>query len=215
MYVVGLTGGIGSGKSTVAERFAARGVPVIDADVIARELVEPGQPGLAAIVAAFGTQVLTEQGRLDRARLRERVFADPVARRRLEAILHPAVRRRIEAQIETLDAAYCLVVVPLLFEADQADLADRILVIDTSPQMQIARVAKREGLDRAAVEAIMAAQLPRAERLRRAHDVLLNDGDLDRLDDGVAQLHARYERLAQEQARHSVPSGAGLDEGLP
>jgi dephospho-CoA kinase len=198
MYVIGLTGGIGSGKSTVAERFAARGVPVIDADVIARELVEPGQLALAAIVAAFGEQVLTKEGRLDRGRLRERVFADPTQRRRLEDILHPAVRERLEAWIETLEAAYCIAVVPLLFEAAQADLANRVLVVDASPQAQIARVSERDGLDRPTVEAIMATQLPRTERLRRADDVLRNNGDLRRLDEEVDRLHALYLSLARQ-----------------
>jgi dephospho-CoA kinase len=197
MLVVGLTGGIGSGKTTVADRFAARGVPILDADVIAHELVEPGQPTLAAIVAAFGADLLTPEGRLDRPRLRGLVFADPARRTQLEAIVHPAVRRRLEAGIAALRAPYCLVVIPLLFEAGLEDLVDRVLVVDVPPAVQITRVTQRDGVARSSVESIMAAQLSRAERLARADDVVNNGVDLATLESRIEALDRFYRRFAE------------------
>src|SRR5690606_20981910 len=166
MLTIGLTGGIASGKSTVAELFAALGVPVIDTDVIAREVVEPGEPGLAAIRDAFGAEVLTPDGRLDRRRLREIVFADAAKRRRLESILHPLIRERTLARLAAVrNAPYAIVVVPLLVETDFGKLVDRVLVVDVPVDAQLERLASRDGIDRAAAEAMVAAQASRETRL--------------------------------------------------
>lgn len=197
MLIVGLTGGIGSGKSTVAERFAARDVPVIDADVIAREVVEPGTPGLARIVEAFGRDILDENGRLDRSRLGARVFQDPESRKRLEAILHPLIRAEIQRRITHITAPYCVLVIPLLIETGQTDLVHRVLVVDTPRELQYRRVAARDNRPRAEIEAILDVQAGREDRLAAAHDVIVNDADLDALDRQVARLHQRYLELSR------------------
>ncbi|MBU1190718.1 MAG: dephospho-CoA kinase [Gammaproteobacteria bacterium] len=197
MLRIGLTGGIGSGKSTVAELFAARGVPVIDADVIARELVAPGQPALAAIVAAFGSEILNAEGALDRSRLRERVFSDAKQRLQLEAILHPRIRAEMTTRITTLNAPYVMLVIPLLFEAAQTDMVDRVLVVDVSPEVQRERVAARDALSQQQIEAILTAQLDREHRIERADDVIDNSGDLAALEQQVDTLHRRYLALAK------------------
>lgn len=196
MLRIGLTGGIGSGKSTVAELFARRGVPVIDTDVIAREVVEPGQPAIAEIERAFGREVLDDAGRLDRAALRRRVFDDPAARARLEAILHPRIRAEVERRLAALEAPYCLVVVPLLVETNFVDLIDRVLVVDADEALQIARTSARDAVPPESVERVMAAQASRAERLARADDVIRNDGTLSDLEHEVERLHARYLAMA-------------------
>ncbi|HEX7045630.1 MAG TPA: dephospho-CoA kinase [Burkholderiales bacterium] len=196
MLRIGLTGGIGSGKSTVAELFARRGVPVVDTDVIAREVVAPGQPAIAEIERAFGREVLDAAGRLDRAALRRRVFDDPAARARLEAILHPRIRAEVERRLAALEAPYCLVVVPLLVETNFVDLIDRVLVVDADEALQIARTSTRDAVTPEAVERVMAAQASRAERLARADDVIRNDGTLSELEREVERLHARYLALA-------------------
>jgi len=196
VLVVGLTGGIGSGKTAVSDRFARCGAPVIDTDLLARELVEPGQPALAAIVAEFGPECLDDRGRLRRAHLRERVFADPAGRRRLEAILHPRIRGLARERIAALTAPYCLVVIPLLAETGMTDLIDRVLVVDVPEAEQIRRVMVRDQIDEARARRILAAQAPRARRLALADEILDNAGDLDHLDRQVVDLHQRYSRLA-------------------
>ena len=199
MFAVGLTGGIGSGKSTVAELFAERGVPVIDTDVIARELTAPDNEALKAIQDAFGDAVMREDGSLDRARLRRRVFADPEARRTLEAILHPRIRQAVEQALAGLHAPYALIVIPLLVETGAyAEILDRVLVVDCPEDMQIARVMARNDLTRAEVEAILAAQAGRAARLAAADDVIDNTGSSEGLRDRVHALHAQY--MAQAAA---------------
>jgi dephospho-CoA kinase len=195
MLRIGLTGGIGSGKSAVAERFAARGVPVIDTDVVAREVVAPGEPALAEIVAAFGPDVLDEQGRLDRRRLRERVFADAAARRQLESILHPRIRAAVQQRIEALSAPYCIIVVPLLIETGFGPV-DRVLVVDVDETQQIERTRQRDRVSAESVRRIMEAQASRSERLARADDVIDNNGGLEALDRQVEALHRRYLALA-------------------
>ena len=199
MLRIGLTGGIGSGKSTVADLFAARGVPVIDADAIAREVVEPGQPALAEIIAAFGSDCVDAQGRLDRARLRARVFADASQRKRLEAILHPRIHAVMAKRAAVQTAAYALLVIPLLFEADQRDLVDRVLVVDVSPEMHRARVRARDHLPPEQIDAMLAAQLDRQQRLDRADDVIDNNGDPATLERQVEELHRYYLDLAMTQ----------------
>ncbi len=197
MVVVGLTGGIGSGKSTVADRFARLGVPVIDTDVIARELTAPGGAALAQIQAAFGDAVMHADGTLDRAALRRRVFADEAQRRRLEAILHPRIRKAVEAALASLDAPYALVVIPLLVETGgYRDLLDRVLVVDCPETVQVERVMARSGLAREEVAAILAAQAGRAGRLAAADDVIVNAATPQALDAEVEALDSRYRGLA-------------------
>ena len=196
MLRIGLTGGIGSGKSTTAELFAALGVPVIDADLIARELVEPGQPALAEIVAAFGDDAVDAQGNVDRRRLRQRVFADLTQRKRLEAILHPRIHAEMARRTRAQSAPYVVLVIPLLLEADQRDLVDRVLVVDASPEAQRQRAGKRDGLTAEQVDAMLAAQCNRRQRLDQADDVIDNNGDLRALQRQVNALHRRYLDLA-------------------
>lgn len=198
MLRVGLTGGIGSGKSTVAGLFAASGVTVVDADDIARELVAPGSAAYREIVAHFGDAVLSADGGLDRALLRERVFADPAERKRLEAILHPRVREEMERRALAARGPYVLLVIPLLFESDQIDLVDRILVVDADSQTQIRRVQARNGLGEEKIRRILAAQTGSAERRARADDVIENNADLAHLEREVARLHAQYLTLAKQ-----------------
>ncbi len=192
-YRIGLTGGIGSGKSTVAALFADCGATVIDSDVISHRLTQSGGSAIAAIRAAFGDDYINTDGALDRARMRQRVFSDPAARLQLEAILHPLIRVQMLAQAETSTAPYLLLVVPLLFEAaGYLGLVQRTLVVDCTEVLQVARAMQRGGLDEQTVRAIMATQMPRAERLRRADDVIQNNGSPDDLRRQVEQLHQRY-----------------------
>ena len=194
--VVGLTGGIGSGKSTVAKGFADLGVPVIDADRIAHDLVEPGQPALAEVIRTFGVGCLAADGRLDRAHLRRQVFTDVQQRHRLEAILHPLIRSNIIRLVNETESAYCVVVIPLLLETGQTDLVDRILVVDAPVTMQIARVSARDGLSSAEITAIMATQADRSTRLAAATDVICNDADRAALADRIEELHAQYMEIS-------------------
>lgn len=190
--VIGLTGGIGTGKTAVAELFAALGVPVIDADTLAREVVRRGQPAHEEIVRAFGADVLTGTGDLDRRAMRERVFADPEKRRRLEAIVHPRVYAEIERRLNALDAPYAVVAVPLLIETGGIRLVDRVLVVDAPKALQIERVSQRDGTTREAVEQILDAQLDRDTRLQSADDVIENDSSESSLAEKVSKLHERY-----------------------
>lgn len=197
MFAVGLTGGIGSGKSTVAECFAALGVPVIDTDVIARQLTAPGSEALDAIRTVFGEAVMQPDGALDRAALRRRVFADAAARHQLEAILHPRIRQRVEQALATLAAPYALIVIPLLVETGgYRDVLDRVLVVDCPEELQIARVVARSGLAQDEVKAILAVQAGRAERLAAADDVIVNTASPAALRADVERLHHRYLALA-------------------
>jgi dephospho-CoA kinase len=197
MFVVGLTGGIGSGKSTVADAFAALGMPVIDTDVIARELTAQDGAALDAIRAAFGEAVMQADGTLDRAALRRHVFTDAAARYQLEAILHPLIRQHVEQTLAQLTAHYALLVIPLLVETGAyRDVLTRILVVDCPEETRIARVMARSGLARDEVMAILAAQATRAERLAVADDVILNTASPEDLRAAVASLHQRYLALA-------------------
>lgn len=198
MLRVGITGGIGSGKSTVAALFAALGVTVIDADILARELSAPGTEGYDAIVAHFGAEILSPARVIDRQRLRERVFADVEARKALEAILHPRIRARMHELARAARPPYCILVIPLLIETGQRDLVDRILVVDVPEDIQIARVMARSGLTRLQVQAIIAAQATRAARLAAAGDIIVNANDAAALEPEVARLHALYLTLSEK-----------------
>jgi dephospho-CoA kinase len=196
MWVVGLTGGIASGKSTVAALFARRGIPIVDTDVLAREAVSPGSEGLAEVVAAFGPSILTAAGELDRPRLRQRIFADPGARSRLEAILHPRIDALARERIASASGPYGLLVVPLLVEKGWQDRVDRVLVVDAPEADQLARLQRRDSVDAAAARAALASQSSRAQRLAVADDVIDNQEGVADLDDQVARLHQDYLRRA-------------------
>lgn len=200
MFTIGLTGGIGSGKSAAAARFAELGVPVIDTDVIARELTRPGRPALDAIRASFGDAVIAADGSLDRPVLRRRVFADAAARRRLEVILHPLVLHEVKARLAALSAPYAVAVIPLLVETGAyGSLLDRIAVVDCPEELQIARTVARSGLAREEVGAVLAAQATRSARVAAADDVIVNTGTLAALRDEVDALHQCYLTLAAER----------------
>lgn len=198
-YFIGLTGGIASGKSALEKAFAAHGIVVADADLLAREVVAPGEPALAAVVERFGRDVLQADGQLDRAALRVRVFGDPDQRRALEAILHPAIRARLEAICRAAPGPYAIATVPLLTEGGGRAAypwLHRILVVDTPAAVQKARLMQRDGIDATLADQMMAAQASRAERLALADDIVVNDGDLAHLQRAADQLHARYVALA-------------------
>ncbi len=193
-YRVGLTGGIGSGKSAVAALFREQGIAVIDSDASSHQLTQAGGAAIPEIRAAFGAAYMEAGGALDRAKMRALVFSDPGARKRLEAILHPLIRAEMLAQAEAAAASpYVLLVVPLLFEAPKyRDLVQRTLVVDCAEETQVTRTMQRSALSGAEVRAIMAQQMPRAERLRLADDVIHNDGGMDELRRQVLQLHLAY-----------------------
>ncbi|MHB8622846.1 MAG: dephospho-CoA kinase [Sulfuricaulis sp.] len=196
MLRVGLTGGIGSGKSTVASLFATRGVPVIDTDDIARHLTDPGQPAFNETVGAFGNEILDNNFRIDRNKLRERVFDNADERLRLESILHPYIRASVQKKLMEINTAYCIVVVPLLIESGFIDLVDRVLVVDATEANQIKRTNLRSGLDETEVRKIMVTQSNRVDRLQKANDVVDNNADRKRLETEVERLHQWYLSLA-------------------
>lgn len=195
---VGLTGGIGSGKTTVSQMFAELGVPVLDADEAAREVVAPGSPAWREIRDAFGPQVLDADGHIARDRLRAIVFADAHRRRELEAITHPRILDLLERRVRALRAPYCVLAIPLLAEGGLTEHVDRVLVVDAAQHLQIERVTARDGLTAAQVKAIMDTQASRRDRLAIANDVITNDGDRESLRAQVAALHQRYLALAAE-----------------
>jgi dephospho-CoA kinase len=194
---IALTGGIATGKSATAQRFAQHGVPVFDADVAAHDLAAAGQPALAEIVASFGRETLTASGELDRARLRQVVFADVVARRRLEAILHPRIHAILIEQTKTCRSPYCMLAIPLFAEC-RADYAwvDRVLCTDAPRTLQLERLLHRQGIDAATAQGMLDAQFSREARLALADDVIDNTGPLMALDTAINRLHQRYSRLA-------------------
>lgn len=198
MLRIGLTGGIASGKSTVARLFAALGIPIIDTDEIAREVVAPGSALLPQLVARFGEGILNREGALDRAALRAIVFADCAARAELDALTHPAILERMRARSAAASGPYQILAIPLLVEKGAAREVDRVLVVDSDEAAQIRRVQARDGVTLEQARAILAAQAPRAARLAIADDVIVNDGDLHRLRDQVGQLHARYVAVSRQ-----------------
>ena len=206
MFIIALTGGIGSGKSTVADELARLGAGVIDTDVLARELTEPGQPTLDDLVMAFGPGILTPDGELDRAALRARVFADAAERHTLEAILHPRIRALMHERLATLEAPYGVLVIPLLFETNQHHDVDRVLVVDTTESLQIARVQERSGLSADEIERIMSSQVSRAERLAGADDVIENNADRPTLMRDVRRMHDQYLKQAAADRSKNLPT---------
>jgi dephospho-CoA kinase len=197
-YRVGLTGGIASGKSTAAKFFDALGVPILDSDQVARDVVEPGQPPLEQLVERFGPSILTPDGHLDRPALREIVFSDPKARADLEALTHPAIGAAMEARSATAGGPYQILVIPLLVEKNLSAHVDRVLVVDCEEQAQIRRLRARDGSTLEQAKAILNAQASRAARLKAADDVIHNDTDMNAVRDQVTALHARYLDLSQQ-----------------
>jgi dephospho-CoA kinase len=197
MLVIGLTGGIGSGKTAASDYLASKGICVVDADLAARVVVEPGQPALAAIRQRFGDGVIQADGALDRRALREIVFADSSARKDLEAITHPAIGAEIVRQLSASTSPYTLLVSPLLLESSQHKLANRILLIDVPEEVQLRRTASRDKVAEAQVRAIIAAQMSREEKRRRADDIVMNDADLASLHQQLDALHETYLKMAE------------------
>ena len=196
MFVLGLTGGIGSGKSAVAACFKQYGIKVVDADIAARKVVEPGMPALQAIAEHFGEQVLQADGTMDRAALRSIVFDDEQQRHWLEQLLHPAIGKWIAAELASASSAYAILESPLLLETEQRKSTQRALVVDVSKELQIERATARDDNSREQIEAIIAAQLPREERLARADDVIDNSGSLEDLQKAIEILHQQYLDIA-------------------
>jgi dephospho-CoA kinase len=196
--VVGLTGGIGSGKTTVANGFSALGVPVIDTDKLARELVEPGQPALDEIISTFGSEAISANGQLDRDYMRQLIFTDNSRKSQLEAILHPRIRQRVRALLADIRSPYCIVVIPLLLETGQTDLVDRILVVDAPEKEQLTRVAARDSLSDNAIKAIIRSQVDRNTRLAAADDIIVNDRGMSELTGHIRKLHRHYMDIAHD-----------------
>jgi dephospho-CoA kinase len=200
---IGLTGGIASGKSTVGGLFAALGVPVIDADQIAREVVAPGTALLERLVERFGTGVLAPGGELDRRGLRERIFAHATDRAALEALMHPAIMAELRRRAAAAGGTYQILALPLLVEHNLKSSVDRVLLVDCSEELQLRRVQIRDGVTQAQAQAVLDAQASRAARLAVADDVIVNDGNLDRVREQVESLHARYGTLARKTLRQA------------
>lgn len=207
-YIVGLTGGIGSGKSTIADLFADLGVPIVDADIVARQVVEKGSPLLAQIAVHFGEEMLTETGELNRAALRERIFNNDEEKQWLNHLLHPAIRAEMSAQLAAQTAPYCLFVVPLLIENNLTALCDRILVVDVKPETQLARASRRDNNKIQLIQQIMNAQVSREQRLSQADDVINNDQPLPQslpeLHQKVLELHRSYLTLSEKKDERNL-----------
>lgn len=196
MLTIGLTGGIGSGKSSVANLFRELHVTVFDTDDIARQLVEPGRPALKEITDLFGAELLLPDGTLDRAKLRELIFEDVNSRKTLESILHPRIRASLLLSIKQCSDAYCIAVIPLLVENNWQQVVDRVLVVDTEEKLQLQRAAQRDRMPRSVIQNIMHAQASRKQRLSVADDVIVNNGDLHDLREKVQSLHRKYIALS-------------------
>lgn len=198
-FTVALTGGIASGKTLVSDAFARLGVPVIDTDVIAHSLVEPGQVALQEIEKKFGSTIIDDSGRLKRRELRSLIFSNPDKRNELEAILHPRIRKEVADAIARVTTAYCLLVIPLLVEREAYPDVDRVLVVDVDPKIQISRLMSRDKSSQEQAEQALASQAKRENRLRIADDILDNSGSKKQVRHDVAQLHLKYQQLAQSQ----------------
>lgn len=203
--IVGLTGGIASGKSLVASAFERLGIDIIDADQVSRDIVEPGQPALKEIADRFGDEIIDDQGQLIRRRLREIVFDDPDARADLERITHPRIREELARRRDAATSEYVLLVVPLLIKSGMKDLVDRVLVVDAPESVQLERLVARDGIDEDLAHKMIAAQDTRSLRLGAADDVLVNTGPRKDIADLAAALHAGYSRLARGEVDHLPP----------
>ncbi|MFV8835937.1 dephospho-CoA kinase [Aquisalimonas sp.] len=208
MLIIGLTGGVASGKTTVSDLFADRGVTVVDADVASRRVVEPGEPALSELVEAFGDQILTAEGTLDRQQLRQTAFADDAARQRLEGILHPRIRAFMDAELRQVRGPYAILSVPLLVESNLLDMVERVLVVDVPESVQRERLIARDGSTPEQADAIIAAQTSRERRLHHADDIIDNTQDLENLKQQVETLHQAYLAMAERSAN----TNAGLAE---
>lgn len=198
MYVVGLTGGIGSGKTAVSDRFARLGICIVDADLASRKVVEAGSPALDKIRQRFGAAILQENGELNRAALRTTIFSSPADKQWLEELLHPLIFQQILEELQEADSPYVIFVSPLLVESGQLALCNRLLLVDAAEESQLQRTMQRDNNDEAQVRSIMASQASREERLSRADDVIVNDQGLDYLDQRVQELHRQYLELAAQ-----------------
>lgn len=195
--VIGITGGIGSGKTAATNAFAAQGINIVDADLVSRDVVQPGQPALTAIAEHFGSDILLPDGHLDRKALREIIFREPAEKRWLEALLHPLMRQEIISRLQRSNSAYTLLSSPLLLETDQQTLCRRVLVIDAPEELQLSRTLARDNSNTDTIKAIMASQFSRQQRLDKADDVIVNDGDLAALHQAVQTLHNTYLELSK------------------
>ncbi|MGI1669125.1 MAG: dephospho-CoA kinase [Neptuniibacter sp.] len=200
MFIVGITGGIGSGKSAVTELIEQQGITIVDADIVARQVVEPGTPALKEIEHHFGTSVINQEDGLDRQKLRAIVFDNPQERKWLEALLHPLIRKEILMQLSQSNSHYTVLSSPLLLETDQHELVDKIVVVDVSENIQIQRTMKRDHNSSDQVKAIIAAQKNREERIQSAHYIINNDADLKALQEKVFNLHQQLLLNAKEQS---------------
>lgn len=198
MLVIGLTGGIGSGKTAATDRFKSLGITIIDADIVARQIVEPGTPALAKIREHFGDKVISTDGQLDRRALREIVFANPEERKWLENITHPLIGQEIFRQLQGSQSPYTLLVSPLLFESGQSRMANRVVLVDAPVEAQISRTVQRDNTTEAGARAIVEAQMSREQRLSKADDIIINDQDLNHLYAQVDALHQQYLVLATQ-----------------
>ncbi|MBC8949710.1 MULTISPECIES: dephospho-CoA kinase [Xenorhabdus] len=196
-YIVALTGGIGSGKTTISNVFSSLGVPLVDADIIAREVVAPGTPALQAITEHFGADILLPNGSLNRAMLRQKIFAAPEEKQWLNALLHPLIQIETQRQLNQVTASYVIWVVPLLIENNLMHLAERVLVVDVPVEVQITRTMARDGVSREQVENILAAQASRQDRLEKADDVIVNHNSEQDITSRVVELHQQYLKQAK------------------
>jgi len=200
MLIIGLTGGIGSGKTTVSNLFSELGIPVVDTDIIARELVEPGQVALEEIVNSFDQSILLDNERLDRKKLADITFKNKQSREKLEAILHPKIRQEMQNRISTLSSPYCIVVIPLLFETKQMESVDKILLVDCPVQAQIKRVKQRDQRSEQQILSIINSQTPRKIKQQGADDIIDNNDNIEQLKELVTNLHKKYLNLASNSA---------------
>ena len=199
---VGLTGGIGSGKSTVKNYFDELGVPTIDADEISHRLTMPGQAAFNEVVDLFGKESLDESGNLNRQHLRELIFTDPALKKQLEAIIHPRVRAEIQTFINRVKYPYCIISIPLLLETGGQATVDRVLVVDAPEELQVERVTRRDNTNEDQTRSIIMAQISRSERLRAAHDIIVNDGNMSDMKIRVVNIHNKYIELSRQKNNH-------------
>ena len=197
MLIIGLTGGIGSGKSVASDKFKSLGITVVDADVASRTVVEPGKPALKEIEDHFGSGIITAEGKLDRNKLREIIATDPEERKWLESVLHPKIGEQITKEISESTSVYTLFVAPLLLETNSQEMCSRVVVVDVPKDVQIRRTAKRDKVSPNQVEQMVAAQMEREKRLEKADDVLLNSGTIEDLEKQVEELHKKYIQMVE------------------